>query len=117
MEELNRMWFDDKAKRNTESMAISYSIIYIKRKYPLVKWIQSFADERCGGLGIVYQACNFDYFGEHKNIMWEFENEIYHNSHITNSNRNSKKRVEAAGFNEKAKKILHDYVMTTLNEK
>lgn len=103
--ELNRMWFDDKAKRNTESMAISYSIKYIKRKYPRVKWIQSFADERCGGLGIVYQACNFDFYGEHKNIMWEFENEIYHNSHITNGNRNSKKKLEAAGFHDKAKKL------------
>ena len=28
--ELNRMWLDDKAKRNSESMAISYSIKYIK---------------------------------------------------------------------------------------
>ena len=47
--ELNRMWLDDKAGSNSESMAISYSIKYIKRKYPRVKWIQSFADERCGG--------------------------------------------------------------------
>ena len=49
--ELNRMWLDDKAERNSESMAISYSIKYIKGKYPKVKWIQSFADERCWLLG------------------------------------------------------------------
>ena len=57
--ELNRMWLNDKAKRNSESMAISYSIKYIKGKFKTIKWIQSFADERCGGLGIVYQACSF----------------------------------------------------------
>ena len=28
--ELNRMWFDDKAQRNTESQAIAYSIKYIR---------------------------------------------------------------------------------------
>mgnify|MGYP003116080420 FL=1 len=95
--ELNRMWI-------AESQAISYSIKYIKKKYKTVKWIQSFADERCGGLGIVYQACSFGYYGEHKSIFWEFEGEIYHNSHITNNNRNSKKRLEAKGFKEKAVK-------------
>lgn len=46
--ELNRMWLDDKAKRNSESQAISYCIKFIRGKYPKVKWIQSFADERCG---------------------------------------------------------------------
>jgi len=52
--ELNRMWLDDKAERNSESKAISYSLKYIRGKYPKIKWIQSFADERCGGFGIVY---------------------------------------------------------------
>ena len=46
--ELNRMWLDDKAGKNSESKAIAYSIRYIKRKFPKIKWIQSFADERCG---------------------------------------------------------------------
>jgi hypothetical protein len=81
--ELNRMWFDDKAERNTESKAISYSIKYLRSKFKKIKWIQSFADERCGGLGIVYQAANFKFYGEHKNVMWEFENEVFHNSIVT----------------------------------
>ena len=81
--ELNRMWLDDKAPRNSESKAISYSIKYIKRKYPKVKWIQSFADERCGCFGIVYQAANFKYYGEHEAIFWTLDNEIYHNSLMT----------------------------------
>jgi len=53
--ELNRMWLDDKMPRNSESQAISCSIKYIKRKFKgKIKWIQSFADERCGRFGVVY---------------------------------------------------------------
>ena len=81
--ELNRMWLDDKAGKNSESRAISYSIKYIKRKYPKIKWIQSFADERCGLLGIVYQACSFNFYGMHENIFWELDGEYYHNKAMT----------------------------------
>lgn len=78
--ELNRMWLDDKAKRNSESMAISYSVKYIKGKIKTIKWVQSFADERCGGLGIVYQACSFRFYGEHTSSFWELDGETFHNS-------------------------------------
>lgn len=88
--ELNRMWLNDKAPRNSESMAISYSIRYIRSKFPKIKWIQSFADERCGCFGIVYQAANFDYYGEHTAIFWTLNNEIYHNSLMTRNPELSK---------------------------
>lgn len=81
--ELNRMWLDDKAERNSESKAISYCIKYIKRKYPKIKWIQSFADERCGKFGVVYQASNFKYYGEFTSIFWEWNGEYYHNILMT----------------------------------
>ena len=58
----------------------SYSIKYIKGKYKTIKWIQSFADERCGGLGIVYQACSFRFYGEHTSSFWELDGETFHNS-------------------------------------
>jgi hypothetical protein len=81
--ELNRMWLDDKAVRNSESKAISYCIKYIRKKFPKIKWIQSFADERCGGLGIVYQAANFKYYGTHTSIFWLLNNQWYHNIAMT----------------------------------
>lgn len=81
--ELNRMWIDDDCKQYAESQAISYSIKYIKKKLKKIKWIQSFADERCGGYGIVYQACSFDYFGEHRSDFWELDGEVYHNIQMT----------------------------------
>ncbi|OEU69158.1 MAG: hypothetical protein BA863_17505 [Desulfovibrio sp. S3730MH75] len=76
--ELNRMWLSDEAPRNSESMAISYAVKYIKKAIPSVAWIQSFADERCGGLGVVYQAANFVYCGYHYTTFYELDGETYH---------------------------------------
>jgi len=81
--ELNRMWFGDNTPPNAKTMAISYAVKYIKRKYPKIKWVQSFADERCKKFGIVYQAANFLYCGEHSSDFWEIEGEYYHNSLMT----------------------------------
>ena len=93
--ELNRMWIDDKAERNTESKSISYAVRYIRSKFPKIKWIQSFADERCGMLGIVYQAANFRYFGFHNSTFWKIGNEVYHNNIVTNGARKAKRTLEA----------------------
>lgn len=78
--ELNRMWIADDVGDYPESKAISYSIKYIKGKLKTIKWIQSFADERCGGLGIVYQASSFRFYGEHTSSFWELDGETFHNS-------------------------------------
>jgi len=78
--ELNRMWLSDEAPRNSESKALSYSFKFIRGKFPKIKWIQSFADERCGGFGIVYQAASFDFYGEHTSKFWELDGETFHNS-------------------------------------
>lgn len=76
--ELNRLWVHDCMPRNTESRAISYAIKAIKILHPQVQWVQSFADERCGGAGIVYQACSFDYLGSHESTFYELDGEWYH---------------------------------------
>jgi hypothetical protein len=77
--ELNRMWLDDFAPHCSESRAISSAIKFIRRAYPKVKWIQSFADERCGLNGKVYQAANFGFYGEHTSVFWEVDGEYFHN--------------------------------------
>lgn len=83
--ELNRMWIQDDVGLYPESRAISYSLKYIRKKYPKIKWIQSFADERCGGFGIVYQACSFDYYGEHLSTFYTDGDNFYHNIQVTAS--------------------------------
>jgi hypothetical protein len=81
--ELNRMWLDDFAPRNSESRALSFAIKFIRRRYPKIKWIQSFADERCGLFGTVYQASGFGYFGEHSSTFWDLDGVVYHNTLAT----------------------------------
>ena len=81
--ELNRMWIDDVAPRNTESRAIGHSIKLLRRRNPGLVMLQSFADERCGGLGVVYQACSFGFYGEHTSTFWELDGEVYHNISMT----------------------------------
>ena len=85
--ELNRMWLDDKAPRNSESRAISYAIKFIRRKEPAIKFIQSFADERCGLSGTVYQAANFLFCGSHIGKFWELDGEFFHDSIVTDSRK------------------------------
>jgi hypothetical protein len=116
--ELNRMWIDDKAGRNSESRAIAYTIKYIRQAFPKVKWIQSFADERCGRWGVVYQACSFEYVGEHTATFWEYGDEWFHNSLMTRAphlsraaafiqaNRDGAKAVELRQF--RYIKFLHN---------
>lgn len=77
--ELNRMWLDDFAPHCSESRAISYAIKYVRRAYPKVRWVQSFADERCGLNGKVYQAANFGFYGSHVSVFWEADGEYFHN--------------------------------------
>lgn len=104
--ELNRMWIHDIMGRNTESRALSYAIKYIRGKYRKVKWIQSFADERCGKLGVVYQAANFKYYGSHKMWFWELDGMFYHRAIMNNANDTSfqARRLRQ----EKDRAIRHD---------
>lgn len=94
--ELNRMWVDDVAPRNTESRAISYSIKLLRRRIPGLAMLQSFADERCGGLGVVYQACSFGFYGEHTSTFWELDGEVFHNIAMTVKDPERAGRVRAA---------------------
>lgn len=49
MLELNRMAFSDVLPKNSESRAISICLKIIKKNYPFIKWVLSFADgTQCG---------------------------------------------------------------------
>lgn len=104
--ELNRMWLDDCAPRNSESRALSFALKIIRASYPKIKWVQSFADERCGLGGIVYQACNFRYYGEHRATFWELDGEVYHNSLMTRDARLSKSAANIQA--NKARAVAYD---------
>jgi hypothetical protein len=105
--ELNRMWIADNVGEYPESKAISYSIKYIKSKLKTIKWIQSFADERCGGLGIVYQACSFNFYGEHTSSFWELDGETFHNS-IKTSEKAGKRGFNLLNNPENKDRVNHN---------
>ena len=58
--ELNRMAFSDDLPRNSESRALSYAFKLIKRHYPHIEWIVSFADACQCGDGTIYRASGFE---------------------------------------------------------
>lgn len=57
--ELNRMAFADWLPKMGESRCIGYAIRYIKKKYPHIQWIVSFADGTQCGDGTIYRASGF----------------------------------------------------------
>lgn len=57
--ELNRMAFADWLPRNGESRAIGYAMRWMKKHYPWIKWVISFADATQCGDGTIYRASGF----------------------------------------------------------
>lgn len=57
--ELNRMAFHDDLPRNSESRALAISFRMLKKQYPFLKWIVSFADGCQCGDGTIYRASGF----------------------------------------------------------
>lgn len=57
--ELNRMAFADWIPRNSESRALGVAFRIIKKKYPHVEWVVSFADATQCGDGAIYRASGF----------------------------------------------------------
>ncbi len=57
--ELNRMALADWLPRNGESRSISLSMKMLKKHYPWLKWVISFADATQCGDGTIYRASNF----------------------------------------------------------
>lgn len=65
--ELNRMAFSDLLPRNSESRCLSVAMKLIKKNYPNIKWIISFADGCQCGDGTIYRASGFLLTGIKKN--------------------------------------------------
>lgn len=57
--ELNRLAFSDNLPRNSESRALGVALRLIRREYPQIEWIVSFADATQCGDGTIYRAAGF----------------------------------------------------------
>jgi hypothetical protein len=69
--ELNRLAFTDRLPRNSESRALGIALRMIRKHYPHVQWIVSFADATQCGDGTIYRAAGFALTGIRKNTtIW-----------------------------------------------
>lgn len=57
--ELNRMAFSDALPRNSESRALGIAFRLIRKHYPHIEWVVSFADGTQCGDGTIYRASGF----------------------------------------------------------
>lgn len=57
--ELNRMAFSDRLPRNSESRALGIAMRMIRKAYPHIEWVISFADGAQCGDGTIYRASGF----------------------------------------------------------
>lgn len=72
MLELNRMAFSETLPRNSESRALAVAMRLIKKTYPNIEWVVSFADATQCGDGTIYRASGFELTGiKPNNQIWE----------------------------------------------
>ena len=70
--ELNRMAFADWLPRNGESRCIGYAMRWIRKTYPHIQWVVSFADGTQCGDGTIYRASGFALTGIKENAeIWQ----------------------------------------------
>ena len=65
--ELNRMAFSENLPRNSESRALAIAFRLIKKHYPHIQWVLSFADGAQCGDGTIYRASGFCLTGIRQN--------------------------------------------------
>lgn len=65
--ELNRMAFGPALPRNSESRALAIAFRIIRKQYPHIKWVLSFADATQCGDGTIYRAAGFVLTGIKRN--------------------------------------------------
>lgn len=96
--ELNRMAFSERLPRNSESRAISIAMRVIRKTYPHIEWVVSFADATQCGDGAIYRASGFALTGlkENKTILLMPDGSIVADKTLNNSNYILK--GESAGY-------------------
>lgn len=65
--ELNRITFDEILPCNSESRCLSVALRLIRKHYPHIQWVVTFADATQCGDGTIYRASGFQLIGIKKN--------------------------------------------------
>ena len=105
--ELNRMALADWLPRNGESRSIGLALKKIKKYYPWIKWVVSFADATQCGDGTIYRASNFVLTGIKKNNQIWVSPDNHRFSRMSLTDGRSKKEQQ---------KDLHTICRTTVTK-
>ena len=112
--ELVRLFSFDWAGKNMESYCISQSIKFIKKNYPDVKVLVSFADPEQGHSGTIYQATNWLYCGKSQPDEWYLVDgeKIHPRSMVAKYGTRGEKKLNDMGINFERKKLhgKHRYI-------
>ena len=93
--ELNRMAFADWLPRNSESRAIAVAMRLIRKTYPHIEWVVSFADGTQCGDGTIYRASGFALTGIKENSTMHMmpDGTIFADVGLKASSANLRKKV------------------------
>lgn len=93
--ELNRMAFADWLPRNSESRAIAVAMRIIRKTYPHIEWVVSFADGTQCGDGTIYRASGFVLTGIKENSTMHImpDGTIFADVGLRASSANLRKKV------------------------
>lgn len=93
--ELNRMVMIDDTPVNTESRSIAVAMRLIRKHYPHIQWVVSFADATQCGDGTIYRASGFVLTGVHaNNTLYKMPNgEVITQMIATNQARPARHRL------------------------
>ena len=96
------------------SKILSIAIKFLKKSNPKLKLLVSFADTRQNHLGIIYQATNWIYLGESKNVSEEYfiNGKWVHKRQVSNKYKCTGKRFLELNTHVKIREgsIKHKYV-------
>lgn len=97
--ELNRMALADWLPRNGESRAIAVAMRLLRRSYPWLRWVVSFADATQCGDGMIYRASGFVLTGiKVNNQVWQApDGERFSRTSLTDG-RSKRQQQRAAGI-------------------
>lgn len=104
--ELNRMALADWLPRNGESRALAVAFRIIKKHYPHIQWVVSFADATQCGDGTIYRAAGFVLTGIKKN------NQIWVSPLGDTAERIALTDNHSPGVKAKARTVVHRTTVT-----
>lgn len=97
--ELNRMAFSERLPRNSESRALGVAFRMIRKAYPHIEWVVSFADATQCGDGTIYRAAGLVLTGLRENTtLIEFPDGLVESSIVMTNNSRPRRNALARRY-------------------